>query len=93
MTVTLVFGITLVIFVLVIAGMAVGVMMGRQSIRGSCGGLGGQTTGEDGQSACSMCSQPSATCRELAERGDGDEASSSPLESAAKEAIDACKSN
>ena len=59
-----VFAITLVAFLLVIAGMAVGVMMGRRAISGSCGGLANRT--DQGESAsCSLCSNPDAACREL----------------------------
>ncbi len=62
------FGVTVVAFAVVIGLMAVGVILGRRAIQGSCGGLGsGQ--GEEGASACSLCSNPDAACRELARRG------------------------
>ena len=64
------FGVTAVAFALVIGLMAVGVMMGRREIKGSCGGLG-SGSGEAGESSCSLCSNPDAACRELARRGAG----------------------
>lgn len=70
MTLMIVFGITLVAFLLVVAGMAVGVIMGRREISGSCGGLANQP-GSDGQPSCSLCSNPDAACRELKEAMDG----------------------
>jgi len=65
---SLVFGITLVAFALVIGLMAVGVMLGRRSIQGSCGGLG-SAEGKGAAGGCSMCSSPDAACRELADGG------------------------
>ena len=62
----LLFG-TFAIFAIVIAGMAVGVMFGRRSISGSCGGLANKTD-EHGNSSCSLCSNPGEACRELARR-------------------------
>lgn len=62
-----IFGVTFGALVLVIAGMAVGVMLGRKPISGSCGGLNSQTDA-NGNSSCSLCSQPSDACRELRER-------------------------
>ncbi|MFN3191502.1 MAG: (Na+)-NQR maturation NqrM [Aureliella sp.] len=107
LTLLSVFGVTLLAFMLVIAGMAVGVMMGRREISGSCGGLGSQSA-EGGESSCSLCSNPAAACRELKDRMEA--GSSSNLEPAAssrsrfdecekdcveegcsKEAIDACR--
>lgn len=63
----LIFGGTFAIFTLVIAAMAVGVMFGRKSISGSCGGLN-NSTDEHGNSSCSLCSNPGEACRELARR-------------------------
>ncbi len=65
----LIFGATLLAFVLVIGLMAVGVILGRRAIKGSCGGLGGSQA-ESGES-CSLCSNPTATCKELARRSQG----------------------
>lgn len=58
---------TFAVFAIVIAGMAVGVMFGRRSISGSCGGLANKTD-EQGNSSCSLCSNPGEACRELARR-------------------------
>ena len=63
----LVAGITFAAFLIVIAGMAVGVLFGRRSISGSCGGLGNQTDAE-GNTSCSLCENPSEACRELKSR-------------------------
>ncbi len=68
-TIFLVFGITLVAFLLVVAGMAVGVIMGRREISGSCGGLANKEDETGG--SCSLCSNPSDACRELRERMEG----------------------
>lgn len=62
-----IFGITLGALILVIAGMAVGVMLGRKPISGSCGGLNSKSS-SDGSSSCSLCSQPSDACRDLREK-------------------------
>ena len=99
----LVYGITLAAFLLVIAGMAVGVIMGRREISGSCGGLA-NSTDPDGNTSCSLCSNPDAACQDLANRMHGDtqphvERTSETLDCAkdcdtagcSKEAIDACK--
>lgn len=45
---------------LVVAGMSVGVMMGRKPIAGSCGGIG--ATGLD--SSCSICGGNAEKCDE-----------------------------
>ena len=58
---------TFAVFAIVIAGMAIGVMFGRRSISGSCGGLANKTD-EHGNSSCSLCSNPGEACRELARR-------------------------
>jgi hypothetical protein len=62
MSVGVVFAATLVVFLLVIGAMAVGVMAGRREISGSCGGLASRTNA-DGETACSLCSRPSADCQ------------------------------
>jgi hypothetical protein len=50
------------VFVVVLVAMAIGVLMGRKAIQGSCGGLANQRDA-DGQTSCSACSQPSPECR------------------------------
>ena len=56
------FLITFLVFGLVVAGMAVGVIMGRGPIKGSCGGMG--ALGID--TACDICGgDPNAVMRKL----------------------------
>jgi FAD:protein FMN transferase len=67
MSPTLIFLVTFLAFLLVIVSMAVGVLVGRRAISGSCGGLGKKT--EDGSdNSCSLCSNPDSACRELRQR-------------------------
>ena len=56
-----------VAFGLVIAAMAVGVIFGRRSISGSCGGLANKRE-PDGSISCALCSNPDNACKELRER-------------------------
>ena len=58
------------VFSLAVAAMAVGVMAGRRSIGGSCGGLANQTK-SDGSVSCSLCENPDAACSELERRMEG----------------------
>ncbi len=58
---------TLVVFTVVAASMAVGVIFGRKPISGSCGGLAG-TTNDNGTTRCSVCSNPVDGCKELRDR-------------------------
>ncbi|MCA9192972.1 MAG: (Na+)-NQR maturation NqrM [Planctomycetales bacterium] len=67
MTLFNIFGVTLAMFLAVILAMAIGVIMGRRSISGSCGGLR-NNMGEGGESSCSLCSNPDAACQELSSR-------------------------
>lgn len=55
------------ILMLLLAGMAVGVMFGRKSIGGSCGGLANKQN-EDGTTSCGLCDSPSDACQELRSR-------------------------
>ena len=100
MSALVVFGVTAVVFLCVVAGMAVGVMMGRREISGSCGGLGSANSGPGEPSSCSLCSNPAAACEELRKRmqsgaesgescatGSNGECAESDC---TKEAIDAC---
>ena len=61
-----VFVISVVVFALVIAAMAVGVMAGRSPIKGSCGGLG--KLGVAG--ACEICGGDTQRCERRAEMPD-----------------------
>ncbi len=62
-----VLGITVIAFAMVLFAMAVGVLFGRRSISGSCGGLA-NTKNDDGSVSCSLCSNPADACKELRER-------------------------
>jgi len=53
-----------VAFAGVLVAMAVGVLFGRRSISGSCGGLANQRD-PDGSISCALCSNPDNACREL----------------------------
>lgn len=53
---------TFVILLLVVAGMAIGVLFGRSPIKGSCGGL--NNVGIDG--TCELCGGKPASCEEAA---------------------------
>lgn len=59
--------VTACVFGLVIIAMAVGVIFGRRSISGSCGGLA-NTKDADGNVSCSLCSNPDNACKELRSR-------------------------
>lgn len=50
------FLITFLVLLLAVAGMAIGVLCGRQPIQGSCGGL----SAIDPHLACSACERPCA---------------------------------
>jgi hypothetical protein len=63
-----IFVLTLIIVGLVIAGMAIGVILGRAPIKGSCGGLG--AVGIEG--ACEICGGDPQRCEE--ETGDSSKA-------------------
>lgn len=55
------------VFSILLFAMAIGVVFGRRSISGSCGGLANKTN-EDGSTSCSLCSNPSDACKELREK-------------------------
>jgi len=58
---------TVVLVAGILIAMAIGVIFGRRSISGSCGGLAGARN-EDGSVSCSLCSNPDDACRELRQR-------------------------
>ncbi len=70
-----IFLITLLVFGLVIAAMAVGVMAGRQPIKGSCGGIG--ATGVD--QSCEICGGNPQRCEEETRGGTDRRAASDKL--------------
>lgn len=101
----LLFGIAFGAFAIIIAGMAIGVMLGRRQISGSCGGLA-NSKDKDGNTSCSLCSNPAAACRELSSRMNGERTSADEQvhsdgecekdceeEGCSKEQIAACKGN
>lgn len=53
-----------VFFLIAVIAMSVGVLFGRQRIRGSCGGIA-NLDNPDADVECSVCSAPSNECREL----------------------------
>lgn len=57
----------LCVFGLAVVGLAVGVLMGRRPISGSCGGLANKRDA-DGNVSCGICSNPDNACKELRER-------------------------
>jgi len=53
---------TFVLLLLIMAAMAVGVLFGRQPIKGSCGGIAQMTGGE----SCELCGDNPSKCEEQA---------------------------
>lgn len=74
------FIVSALVFGLVIAGMAIGVIMGRAPIKGSCGGMG--ALGID--TACDLCGGNPQRCDEETRDGKGDQTASSQFYSADK---------
>lgn len=60
-TVAILAAVAAVVFGLVIAGMAIGVMISGRRIQGSCGGLG-TMRGSDGRSPCMACGGSPEEC-------------------------------
>lgn len=56
----LIFAISLGVLLLIVTGMAVGVIMGRKPIKGSCGGVGA-ALGEENY-VCEICGDDPARC-------------------------------
>lgn len=52
----------LAIFVIAIAGMAIGVIISNRRIQGSCGGLA-NLRDEHGEVECAICGDPSESCK------------------------------
>ena len=52
---------TVLVFVLAVAGMAIGVILSNRRLKGSCGGMAGRQD-VDGNLACDICSNPSPDC-------------------------------
>ncbi|HLS98173.1 MAG: (Na+)-NQR maturation NqrM [Porticoccaceae bacterium] len=77
------FAIALVVMLLIVAAMAVGVMMGRSPLKGSCGGVGA-ALGEPNYS-CEICGGDPAKCD--AEAVDEKPAADKPAEGGPKTAL------
>ena len=75
-----VFLVSVVVIGLVMAGMAIGVIMGRPPIKGSCGGMG--ALGID--TACEICGGDPQRCDEETRDGQGAQADSEQFYSADK---------
>lgn len=67
------------IFLIAVAGMAIGTMVQNKSLKGSCGGLASMP-GSEGKSICELCTIPRDQCTntELREQMQAAEASSDP---------------
>lgn len=52
---------TMVILLLVFGGMSLGIMLGRQPIKGSCGGMSAMSDGDGG---CQVCGGNPTKCPE-----------------------------
>ncbi len=89
MTLATIFVVTLGAFMLVTAGMAVGVMLGRREISGSCGGLAARTDAT-GDTPCSLCTNPDAACKELSRRGRGGSPTKSGIHVQTETESDSC---
>lgn len=57
----------MIAFGLIVCAMAIGVIFGRRAISGSCGGLA-NSKDADGNTSCSLCSNPADACKELRNR-------------------------
>lgn len=65
----LTFVLAIVIVMLLIAGMAIGVIMGRKPLAGSCGGVGAALGEKD--YTCDLCGGDPNKCESLQEESDG----------------------
>ncbi|MEH6589701.1 MAG: (Na+)-NQR maturation NqrM [Halioglobus sp.] len=74
------FLVSVLVMGLVIGGMAIGVMMGRGPLKGSCGGMG--ALGID--TACDICGGDPQRCDEETRDDEGDQASAQLFYSADK---------
>ena len=62
----LLFVLVFVVLMLIIAAMAVGVMMGRKPLKGSCGGVGEKNY------SCDICGDDPNKCDEISQAPGGD---------------------
>lgn len=66
-----------VVLTLVVAGMAIGVMMGRKPLKGSCGGVGNALGEKD--YTCPLCGDDPNKCDEINQSEGGEGKSSASL--------------
>ncbi|QDU73776.1 hypothetical protein Pan97_07760 [Bremerella volcania] len=59
--------ITIGVFAIVLAGMAIGVILSNREIKGSCGGLN-KFKDSVGNPICDACSNPSPSCSRIPEK-------------------------
>ncbi|MDX2463659.1 MAG: (Na+)-NQR maturation NqrM [Porticoccus sp.] len=58
-----------VVLVLIMVGMAIGVIMGRKPLKGSCGGVGAALGEKD--YTCDLCGDDPKKCEEISQEGTG----------------------
>lgn len=58
--------VSLLVMLLVVVGMSVGVLFGRQPLKGSCGGVGAALGEKD--YVCDLCGNDEQKCKEINER-------------------------
>ena len=62
-----------VVLLLIVAGMAIGVIMGRKPLKGSCGGVGAALGEVD--YTCDLCGGDPNKCDEISQENEQDKAS------------------
>lgn len=68
------FFLTFLILLLIVAGMAIGVMRGRKPLAGTCGGLNNMGNG----GACEICGGDTLKCEEVSKAGFFDASKAQP---------------
>ncbi len=58
--------VSLLVMLLVVAGMSIGVLFGRQPLKGSCGGVGAALGEKD--YVCDLCGNDEIKCKEINDR-------------------------
>ncbi len=58
--------VSLLVMLLVVVGMSIGVLFGRQPLKGSCGGVGAALGEKD--YVCDLCGNDEDKCKEINER-------------------------
>lgn len=65
---------TILLLLIIVAAMAVGVMFGREPIKGSCGGIAALT----GERQCDLCGGDRLRCEEINRGASAEDASQPP---------------